>query len=123
MTARESTSFTQVLHPRAVVVEAHGELDVVSAPAFRAAVADAVATGLPLVVLDLAHVQFVDSAGLAVVFGAQRTLPVSQHLTLANVPDRMRRMLRLAGVDAVVEVHGPGEPQPWAEEGERGPEQ
>jgi len=113
MTAREVTSFQQALYPGAVVVEAHGELDVLSAPAFRSAMADAAATGRPIVVVDLTHVQFVDSAGLAVVFGAQRSLPVSQRMTLANVPDRMRRMLRLAGVDAVVDVHAPGEPQPW----------
>jgi anti-sigma B factor antagonist len=117
MTAREITSFSQAVHRDAVVVEAHGELDVVSAPTFRAAVADAVATGRPLVVVDLAHVQFLDSAGLAVVFGAQRTLPVSQRMTLANVPDRMRRMLRLAAVDSVVDVHAPGEPQPWLDHG------
>lgn len=113
MTAREATSFSQAVYPTAVVVEAHGELDVVSAPAFRAVMADAVGTGLPLVVVDMAHVQFVDSAGLAVVFGAQRSLPVSQRMTLANVPDRMRRMLRLAAIDAVVDVHAPGQPQPW----------
>jgi anti-sigma B factor antagonist len=116
MTAREAPSFTLTVHRRAVVVEARGELDVVSAPAFRAAMAEAAATGRPLVVVDMARVQFVDSAGLAVVFGAQRMLPVSQRMTLANVPERMHRMLRLAAVDAVVDVHSPGQPQPWLEE-------
>lgn len=116
MTAREASSFTQETYGRAVVVQAHGELDVVSAPAFRSALKDAVETGRPLVVVDLAHVQFLDSAGLAVVFGAQRSLPLSQRMTLANVPERMRRMLRLAAVDAVVDVHAPGDPQPWLDE-------
>jgi anti-anti-sigma factor len=115
MTAREHTSFGRALYPDAAVVEAHGELDVVAAPAFRSALADAVATGRRLVVVDMAHVQFIDSAGLSVVFAAQRALPVSQRLVLAGVPDRMRRMLRLAAVESVVEVHGPGEPQPWRE--------
>ncbi len=113
MTAREATSFTQEVRGGAVVVQAHGELDVASAPAFRAAVQRAVEVDRPLVVIDLAHVSFLDSAGLAVVFGAQRLLPVSQRMLLANVPDRMRRMLRLAAVDAVVDVHAPGEPEPW----------
>jgi len=113
MTAREATSFSQAMYEGAVVVEAHGELDVTSAPSFRAALQRAVETGVALVVVDLEHVSFLDSAGLAVVFGTQRQLPVSQRMVLANVPDRMRRMLRLAAVDAVVEVHAPGEPQPW----------
>jgi anti-sigma B factor antagonist len=113
MTAREATSFVHTLHEGAVVVEAHGELDVTSAPPFRTALQKAVDTGRPLVVVDLTHVSFLDSAGLAVVFRAQRLLPVSQRIMLANVPDRMSRMLRLAGVGAVVDVHTPGEPQPW----------
>ena len=117
MTAREATSFSQAMHEGAVVVEARGELDVSSAPTFRAALQGAVETGRPLVVVDLAHVSFLDSAGLAVVFGAQRQLPVAQRMVLANVPDRMRRMLRLAAVDAVVDVHAPGEPQPWKDDG------
>jgi anti-sigma B factor antagonist len=117
MTAREVPSFTPTLHPGAVVVEVHGEIDVLSAPAFRTALAEAVATGRPVVVVDLAHVAFMDSAGLAVVFGAQRTLPVSQRMVLANVPDRMRRTLRLAAVDAVLDVHAPGEPESWLDEG------
>ena len=117
MTAREVTSFSQAMHEGAVVVQAHGELDVASAPTFRAELQRAVETGQPLVVVDLEHVSFLDSAGLAVVFGAQRQLPVAQRMMLANVPDRMRRMLRLAAVDAVVDVHAPGEPQPWMDGG------
>ena len=88
-----------------------------AAPAFRAAVQRAVETGRAVVVVDLTHVSFLDSAGLAVVFGTQRALPVSQRMVLANVPDRMRRMLRLAAVDAVVDVHAPGEPLPWRTDG------
>jgi anti-sigma B factor antagonist len=116
MTAHQTTSFTQAVHDQAVVVHAHGELDVSGAPAFRQALQEAVQSGRPQVVVDLAEVTFLDSAGLAVVFGAQRMLPVTQRMVLANVPDRMRRMLRLAAVESVVEVHGPGDPQPWLEE-------
>ena len=35
---------------------------------------------------------------------------------LANVPDRMTRVLRLAGINAIVGVHTPGEPEPWLED-------
>lgn len=120
MTAHEATSFTQQLHDHAVVVHARGELDVGGAGAFRQALHEAVATGRPVVVVDLAAVDFLDSAGLAVMFGAQRQLPVGQRLVLVDVPDRMRRMLRLAAVESVLEVHGPGEPQPWLDGGEDG---
>jgi anti-anti-sigma factor len=117
---QQTTSFTQAVHEHAVVVHARGELDVVGAPAFRQALAEAIATGRARVVVDLADVSFLDSAGLAVVFGTQRSLPVSQRMVLVNVPDRMRRMLRLAAVESVVEVHGPDEPQPWLDGGPGG---
>ena len=117
MSGREATSFTHSVHPGAAVVQAHGELDVATAPAFRAAVQTAVDTGRPLVVVDLGHVSFLDSAALSVLFAAQRALPVTQRLTLVDVPDRMRRMLRVAGVDAVIDVHGPGAPRPWIDDG------
>lgn len=113
MTARESTSFENVTIEGAAVVQAHGELDTSSVSSFRAALQAAAATGLPQVVVDLEHVSFLDSAGLSVIFGVQRQLPVSQRLVLGNVPQRMLRTLRLASVTSVVEVHPSGEPQPW----------
>ena len=116
MTAREVTSFDVVPGQPATVVQAHGELDTSSVGAFRAALETAAGAGTPLVVVDLAHVSFLDSAGLAVIFGAQRQLPVEQRLVLGNVPQRMLRTLRLASVTSVVEVHPEGEPQPWQDE-------
>jgi anti-anti-sigma factor len=119
MTAREATSFHLVTGPEVAVVEARGELDVSSSPAFRRTLEAAVATGCPLVVVDLAAVSLLDSAGLAVVFGVSRDLPVDQRLVLGNVPQRMMRVLRLAAVGAVVDVHPQGEPQPWEIPGRR----
>jgi anti-sigma B factor antagonist len=117
MTARESTAFTTRLLEGAVVVEAHGELDTSSVSAFRTALQEAAATGRPLVVVDLEHVAFIDSAGLSVVFGVQRQLPVDQRLVLGNVPARMLRTLRLASVTSVLEVHAADGPQPWRDAG------
>ena len=113
MTAREVTSFSISQGGRVTVVEAHGELDTSSVGAFRAALESAASTGAPVVVVDLEHVSFLDSAGLAVIFGVQRQLPVEQRLVLGNVPQRMLRTLRLASVTSVVEVHPQGEAQPW----------
>jgi anti-sigma B factor antagonist len=115
MTARAATSFSVEDTGRAAVVRATGEVDTASATAFRAALERAVGTGRPLVVVDLAAVSFLDSAGLSVVFGVQRELPVDRQLVLGNVPTRMLRTLRLDAVPSVVTVHPQGEPQPWAE--------
>lgn len=123
MTARRTTSFTCTDVAGAAVVEAHGELDTSSAGAFRTALERAAATGRPLLVVDLARVSFLDSAGLSVIFGVQRGLSGPQRLVLGNVPPRMLRTLRLASVPAVVQLHPQGEPQPWADLGPADPEQ
>ena len=115
MTARAATSFTVDDNGRAGVVRATGEVDAASSGAFRTALEQAVALDRPLVVVDLAEASFLDSAGLSVVFGAQRELAVGRQLVLGNVPARMLRTLRLAAVPSVVTVHPQGEPQPWAE--------
>lgn len=116
MTARAATSFTVDDTGRAGVVRASGEVDAASSGAFRNALEQAAALGRPLVVVDLASVSFLDSAGLSVVFGVQRELAVDRQLVLGNVPTRMLRTLRLAAVPSVVTVHPQGEPQPWADE-------
>jgi anti-anti-sigma factor len=116
MTARAATSFTVDDTGRAGVVRASGEVDAASSGAFRNALEQASALGRALVVVDLADVSFLDSAGLSVVFGVQRELAVDRQLVLGNVPTRMLRTLRLAAVPSVVTVHPQGEPQPWAEQ-------
>jgi anti-anti-sigma factor len=116
MTGRAATTFEVDETELAAVVRATGEVDAASSGAFRAALEQAVALGRPLVVVDLAEVSFLDSAGLSVVFGVQRELAVDRQLVLGNVPTRMLRTLRLAAVSSVVTVHPQGEPQPWAEQ-------
>lgn len=118
MNAREGTSFSTTLVDGAAVVEARGDLDATSSRPFRAALDAAAQTGRPLVVVDLAHVSFLDSAGLSVVFAVQRQLPVSQRLALGNVPRRMLRTLRLAAVGSVVELYPEGDDQPWQRGGD-----
>lgn len=115
MTGAGATSFTVDETGRAAVVRATGEIDVATSGAFRAALDRAVQTGRSLVVVDLADVSFLDSAGLSVVFAVQRELPVDRSVALGNVPTRMLRTLRLASVASVVAVHPEQEPQPWAD--------
>jgi anti-anti-sigma factor len=54
-------------------VEVSGELDVASGDALRGAVTEALDAGAQRVVLDLADVEFLDSAGLAAVLDIART--------------------------------------------------
>ncbi|MEV6007568.1 STAS domain-containing protein [Streptomyces sp. NPDC051976] len=57
-----------------VVVTVAGEMDLISSPAVRQKVHDAVAAGRRQVVLDLADVRFCDSSGVGVLIGARRLM-------------------------------------------------
>lgn len=109
MTARAATSFTVDDTGRAGVVRATGEVDAASSAAFRSALEQAVALGRPLVVVDLADVSFLDSAGLSVVFGVQRELPVDRQLALDAEHDRQPRGVEERDVGQVDDDQRPSE--------------
>jgi len=67
MSAFEKTTFTDYGNLR--VLHAPIELDVYTAPDFRAMSVDAVATGFYRLVVDLSKTTFVDSTGLGVLVG------------------------------------------------------
>ena len=54
------------------VVKLDGDLGIAAAPALRERLIDVLRPGTRLIVVDLSHVQSCDSAGLAVLIGAQR---------------------------------------------------
>jgi anti-sigma B factor antagonist len=56
------------------VVEVAGEIDVASAPELRHCLQQTIDAGSQQPVVDLRHVEFIDSAGLGVLIGAQRRL-------------------------------------------------
>ena len=99
--------------PDAVVIRPAGDLDATAGPGFRRQVEQAASSGAALVVVDMTLVDFLDSAGLAALFGASRLLPDGQRLALANVPRRMQRVLQLTAVDTLMDVHEQGQPWPW----------
>lgn len=114
--------FSAVEHPSAVVVTVQGDIDAAAAREFRAALGAAAATGKPRIVVDLGEVTFLDSAGLAAVFGLRRVLPPGQAVALTHVRPRVLRILRTAAVTSVVEVHAQGDPWPWVDVPEPGAE-
>ncbi|MFC4033653.1 STAS domain-containing protein [Streptomyces polygonati] len=93
------------------VVTVAGEMDLISSPAVRQKVHEAVADGRRSLVLDLAEVRFCDSSGVGVLIGARRlmrscagrlriVLPESDHGDGAHV----NRVLAALGVRRLFEV-------------------
>ena len=88
------------------VLSAAGELDLASAPRLAVRVREIVRSGATTICIDLSDVEFIDSAGLAVLINAQRALArVEGRLLIVAPPEgRVSRLLDLCGVRAALDV-------------------
>ncbi|MFD8255173.1 STAS domain-containing protein [Streptomyces werraensis] len=97
-----------VRHPRpglAIALVA-GDMDTRTADTLRREASEIIQPGCAHLVLDLSQVRFCDSAGLSALIGLWHAAQAAGGaLRLADVPDRLMRMLVLTGVDAVLPVH------------------
>jgi anti-sigma B factor antagonist len=83
-----------------VCVVPSGELDVVTAPALRAALEEAVALGLGRIRVTLREVTFLDSTALgAIVHGWRLAAEQGSVLRLTDASPALRRVLTVTGLD------------------------
>ncbi|MFJ4711456.1 STAS domain-containing protein [Streptomyces sp. NPDC088785] len=94
------------------VVRVSGEMDLVTSPALRQQVHDAVADGRHSVVLDLSDVFFCDSSGVGVLIAARRLMRSCQGRLRLILPARgtedgshVNRVLAALGVRRLFEVY------------------
>ena len=89
------------------VVSVRGEIDMQTAPALCAVLRVLVDESTDLLV-DLAHVDFMDAAGLEMIADVARRLSAfDRRLVLRSVPEAAARLLQLSGVDHSVRLEGP----------------
>src|SRR3954463_12595957 len=80
-----------------------GKLNMVSAPSVREAVASLVTAGSTRVVIDLAHVSFLDSSGLgALISGLKSARQAGGDLRIAAPGEQARVVLKLTTLDRVL---------------------
>ena len=87
------------------IVRLDGALDVAAAPALRERLIGLLHPGTRLLVLDLSRESSCDSAGLAVLVGAQRrarVLGIVMRLAAPSVP--VAKLLRLTGLDRSITI-------------------
>ncbi|WP_415949974.1 STAS domain-containing protein [Streptomyces sp. KLOTTS4A1] len=94
------------------VIQVSGEMDLVTSPALRQRVHDAVADGRRSVVLDLSEVLFCDSSGVGVLIASRRLLRSCQGRLRLILPARgaedgshVNRVLAALGVRRLFEVY------------------
>lgn len=83
----------------ASVLRVSGELDLATSPALEQELERLAAAETPLVVVDLAELEFMDSTGLSVLVRAHRRAEENgQRLGLVDIPQQVQRLLTLTGV-------------------------
>ena len=88
-----------------IVVAVGGEIDVHTAPQVDEALAAAAGPGIALVA-DLTNVEFIDSTGLSVLVRAlARARDDEGSLAVVAPSERVTKVLRLTGLDAVLSVY------------------
>jgi anti-sigma B factor antagonist len=99
---------TAITRPRpgAVVLDVHGEIDTLTAPALEAAVAELMAGADDTIVVDLTGVRFLASSGLAVLIqAAHRAEERGTRLRLVATTRAVRRPLEITGTDQLFDMH------------------
>lgn len=91
-------------HEGVAIVAPTGELDLAGAPAFREAIARALATNAPELEIDLAEVTFMDSSALSVIVSAWReSMDRGISFRLTNPARNVRRVLEITDLDRLVD--------------------
>ena len=91
--------------PGVVLLRAKGDLDAYTAPGLRTQLHEATGEA-DLVVVDLAEVTFIDSAGLGALVGAHRRMrEEGGRLRIVRPPALVARAFELTGLDDVLELH------------------
>jgi anti-sigma B factor antagonist len=82
-----------------VVVALDGQIDLHNAAELREAIIAGLASDAPGIVLDLTGVDFLDSAGLGILVGAERRArSLGKTFRLTGVAGRVQRVLDLSGL-------------------------
>ncbi|HEV8116697.1 MAG TPA: STAS domain-containing protein [Acidimicrobiales bacterium] len=90
---------------RTVVLRLHGELDMATARALRAALLQAMSVDGTPVALDLSGLSFIDSTGIAVLLAAgRRALDEERSFSLHHPGRMVGKALQLTGADRLIAI-------------------
>lgn len=82
----------------AVTLLIEGEIDLASAPALERELREAESSMPRRIVLDLAELEFIDNAGISLLFRAQERAAAAGHaLALTEVPAQAQRLFSIIG--------------------------
>ncbi len=89
-----------------VVLDVVGEVDVYSAPSLRDRISDLLGESQPSLIVNLSGVSFLDSTGIGtLVAGLNRAVQLGGVLSLVCDQDRILKLFRITGLDAVFTIY------------------
>lgn len=90
----------------AVVLTVTGEVDLSTAPRLREAIVEAIADGATRLVVDLDHVEFLDSTGLGVLVGGlKRARSHDGDLALVCTQPRILKVFEITRLDSAFTIY------------------
>jgi anti-sigma B factor antagonist len=90
-----------------VTLRLSGRLDTTTAPAFEDTILGRIESGERHVVLDLAQLDYVSSAGLRVIVLAGKRLSAANgKMVLCSLKDRVREVFDIAGFSSIFSIYG-----------------
>ena len=88
-------------NPSTTVLSVNGDVDMSRSPELRASIQSALSPKPELLIIDLEHVQYMDSSGLATLVEAMRTASSNKSkLVLSAMHERVRAIFEIAKLDA-----------------------
>jgi anti-sigma B factor antagonist len=80
-------------------------IDAAEAIAFKGRLAEIIDEGSLLLLLNLKHVEFVDSSGLGAIISTLRAVGTKGEVKLCHVGEQVMKLLNLTRLDKVLEVY------------------
>lgn len=89
------------------VIDVAGEIDVYTAPRLREAIIEIINQGRTHLIVDVEHVDFLDSTGLGVLVGAlKRVRSAGGSLDIVCTHERIIKIFEITGLDKVFGLYG-----------------
>jgi anti-sigma B factor antagonist len=88
------------------ILDVEGEIDVYTAPQFKEAVNEIISSGQKDLIVNMAHVSYMDSSGFGTLLSATKRLrPEGGTVNLVSVNSAIDRMLRITRLNTVFGIY------------------
>lgn len=87
------------------LVECVGDVDIETAPRFRAALDEGLKVGTRRLILDLARVPFIDSVGVGHIVSTYKRLRPGVRFQICTNNQHIRMLLEMAGLNGISSMH------------------